>query len=146
MQGRRGHRGRTKRRRSSVHDALRDALPHLIDWFDGTPAFLYSHPSGPRIMDTLTDGTGTAPSLLDLSRQSLAELGNNASASVLDVLRHAFDHPIATTAPARSSRSALASPSRPAKRSGSPDHARMAVVTVESLADTGPALSVGTPT
>ena len=83
----------------ALYDAVRDALPHLVDWFDGTPAFLYTHPGGPRIMDTLTGGTATSPSLLDLSRQSLAELGNNGSASVLDVVRRAFDDPPAHDRP-----------------------------------------------
>jgi predicted naringenin-chalcone synthase len=76
-----------------LYDAVGAALPHLLDWFGDTPAFLYGHPGGPRIMDTIIGGTGIAPALLDLSRRSLTELGNNGSASVLDVIRRAFDDP-----------------------------------------------------
>jgi alkylresorcinol/alkylpyrone synthase len=44
-----------------------------------------AHPGGPKVMQALEDGLGIAPAL-DVSRQSLSEVGNISSVSVLCIL------------------------------------------------------------
>ncbi|MCB1173168.1 MAG: hypothetical protein KDK39_06375 [Leptospiraceae bacterium] len=45
-----------------------------------------AHPGGPKVIDAMESGLGLAAGTLDLSRQSLAEMGNLSSASVLNIL------------------------------------------------------------
>ncbi|MEU1628916.1 3-oxoacyl-[acyl-carrier-protein] synthase III C-terminal domain-containing protein [Streptomyces sp. NPDC020096] len=45
------------------------------------------HPGGPKVLEALADSLGLPPDALELSRRSLAEVGNLSSASVLHVLR-----------------------------------------------------------
>jgi alkylresorcinol/alkylpyrone synthase len=44
-----------------------------------------AHPGGPKVMQALEEGLGIAPAL-DVSRRSLAEVGNLSSVSVLCIL------------------------------------------------------------
>ena len=45
-----------------------------------------AHPGGPKVIDSLEKGLELKPGALDLSRQSLAEIGNLSSVSVLMIL------------------------------------------------------------
>ncbi|MBI3926918.1 MAG: type III polyketide synthase [Armatimonadetes bacterium] len=45
-----------------------------------------AHPGGPKVIDAMEQALGLGPGALDLSRRSLAEVGNVSSASVLFVL------------------------------------------------------------
>ncbi|HMH93866.1 MAG TPA: 3-oxoacyl-[acyl-carrier-protein] synthase III C-terminal domain-containing protein [Streptosporangiaceae bacterium] len=49
------------------------------------------HPGGPKVIDAIQDSLGLPPSALDLTRRSLAEVGNMSSASVLHVLQQTMD-------------------------------------------------------
>lgn len=46
-----------------------------------------SHPGGPKVIEAIVDTLGLAPDALDVTWQSLAEVGNLSSSSVLHVLR-----------------------------------------------------------
>ncbi|MFF3349875.1 type III polyketide synthase [Streptomyces sp. NPDC002779] len=73
-------------------------LPELREWLkatapagtDGTPEFLVSHTGSPRILDCLSDGLGCPPEMFGLAHDSLRELGNLGSVSVLEVLERTF--------------------------------------------------------
>ncbi len=80
--------------------AVGDAVRELLPWLGKRPGlgetgidFVVAHPGGPRIMDRLAEELGCAPALLDLSRQSLREVGNTGAVSILDVLARTFDAP-----------------------------------------------------
>jgi alkylresorcinol/alkylpyrone synthase len=45
------------------------------------------HPGGPKVLEAVREALGLPPRALDLSRRSLAEVGNLSSASVLHILR-----------------------------------------------------------
>lgn len=45
------------------------------------------HPGGPKVLDAIGEALGLPPSALELSRRSLASVGNLSSASVLHILR-----------------------------------------------------------
>lgn len=45
------------------------------------------HPGGPKVLDAVREALSLPPRALDLSRQSLADVGNLSSASVLHILR-----------------------------------------------------------
>ena len=45
-----------------------------------------AHPGGPKVIDAIVDALGLEPQALDVTRRSLAEIGNLSSSSVLDVL------------------------------------------------------------
>ncbi|MFF6994933.1 type III polyketide synthase [Streptomyces sp. NPDC008313] len=81
-----------------LRHAIEDAMPRLADWLrrtapagaDPEPGFVVTHTGGPRILDAFAEGLGCAPDMLDLARDSLRELGNVGSVSVLDVLERTF--------------------------------------------------------
>jgi len=56
-------------------------------WEPADLSFCVSHTGGPLIMDAVEKCLGLPPGAVDESRESLAELGNCSSVSVLDVLR-----------------------------------------------------------
>ena len=49
------------------------------------------HPGGPKVIDAVRDSLGLPDSAFELSRRSLAEVGNMSSASVLHVLQQTID-------------------------------------------------------
>jgi alkylresorcinol/alkylpyrone synthase len=49
------------------------------------------HPGGPRVIDAVQESLGLPDSALELTRRSLAEVGNMSSASVLHVLEQTID-------------------------------------------------------
>jgi 1,3,6,8-tetrahydroxynaphthalene synthase len=57
----------------------------------GDLEFVICHTGGPAVLRAVADGLGLEAELLDLSWQSLREVGNISSAVVLDVLRRTFD-------------------------------------------------------
>jgi alkylresorcinol/alkylpyrone synthase len=57
---------------------------------DDITAFV-CHPGGPRVIDAIQDSLGLPASALELTRRSLAEVGNMSSASVLHVLQQTMD-------------------------------------------------------
>ncbi|MER6915314.1 type III polyketide synthase [Streptomyces sp. NPDC000594] len=63
-----------------------------LGWAPGTAAFCVSHTGGPVIMDGVESGLGLVPGTLRHSRESMAQLGNTSSVSVLDVLRRHHDN------------------------------------------------------
>lgn len=73
-------------------------LPGLREWLkatapagtDGAPEFLVSHTGSPRILDCLSEGLGCPPEMFGLARDSLRELGNVGSVSVLEVMERTF--------------------------------------------------------
>lgn len=50
-----------------------------------------SHPGGPKVIDALETELGLGPQALELTRRSLATIGNLSSSSVLQVLRDTID-------------------------------------------------------
>lgn len=84
--------------RAGLGRVVEETAVHLRRWLEDTappdvdprPAFVVSHTGGPRILDGLVAGLGLRPDQVDLSRDSLRELGNVGSASVLDVLQRTF--------------------------------------------------------
>ncbi|WP_324784712.1 PhlD [Streptomyces sp. H51] len=81
--------------------AIRGVMPRLNEWLartapagsDGTPEFVVSHTGSPKVLDALVEGIGCPPALFGLARDSLREVGNLGSASVLEVLERAFAKP-----------------------------------------------------
>ncbi len=53
--------------------------------------FYISHPGGPKVLDALSEIVTNLKSPFELSYQSLKELGNMSSVSVLDVMRRNFE-------------------------------------------------------
>src|ERR1700722_17878129 len=49
------------------------------------------HPGGPKVIDAVQDSLGLSDSALELTRRSLAEVGNMSSASILHVLQQTID-------------------------------------------------------
>jgi alkylresorcinol/alkylpyrone synthase len=49
------------------------------------------HPGGPKVIDAIQDSLGLPASALELTRRSLADVGNMSSASVLHVLQQTID-------------------------------------------------------
>jgi alkylresorcinol/alkylpyrone synthase len=49
------------------------------------------HPGGPRVIDAIRDSLGLPESAVELTRRSLAQVGNLSSASVLHVLQQTID-------------------------------------------------------
>ncbi|MEU9734189.1 PhlD [Streptomyces sp. NPDC048002] len=82
-------------------NAIRGVLPRLVEWLEltappgenGRPEFIVSHTGGPRIIDALAAGIGGPPELFGLARDSLRDVGNVGSASVLEVLERTFAKP-----------------------------------------------------
>lgn len=85
----------------ALYRAVETALVDLLRWYQDTapadagpiPDFVIAHPGGPRVMDVLMDGLKCSPAQLALSRQSLSEIGNAGSVSVLDVLARTYAAP-----------------------------------------------------
>jgi alkylresorcinol/alkylpyrone synthase len=50
-----------------------------------------AHPGGPKVIDAIVDALGLEREALDVTRRSLAEIGNLSSSSVLDVLERTLD-------------------------------------------------------
>jgi alkylresorcinol/alkylpyrone synthase len=50
-----------------------------------------AHPGGPKIIDAITRALDLSPDALDVTRRSLAEIGNLSSSSVLHVLERTLD-------------------------------------------------------
>ncbi|GIW72226.1 MAG: stilbene synthase [Planctomycetota bacterium] len=82
-----------------VPEIARSALPPHVRRFLGEHglgledvAVWVAHPGGPRVIEALEQGLGLGPGALELSRQSLAEVGNLSSASVLEVLQRTLAH------------------------------------------------------
>ncbi|MEV0524327.1 PhlD [Streptomyces sp. NPDC050439] len=81
--------------------AVQDIAPRVREWLERTappgadarPGFVVSHSGSPKILDAVMAGLGCPPEMVDLSRDSLRELGNVGSASVLDVLERTFAKP-----------------------------------------------------
>jgi predicted naringenin-chalcone synthase len=81
-----------------LRHVVESAMPLLRDWLertappgtDAAPRFVVSHTGGPRILDAVVNGLGCSPGMVDLARDSLQELGNVGSVSVLDVLERTF--------------------------------------------------------
>jgi 1,3,6,8-tetrahydroxynaphthalene synthase len=57
----------------------------------GDLEFVICHTGGPAVLRAVSDGLDLPPELLELSWQSLHEVGNVSSVVVLDVLRRTFD-------------------------------------------------------
>ncbi|MFD7815667.1 type III polyketide synthase [Streptomyces sp. NPDC059785] len=57
---------------------------------DPVPRFVVSHTGSPKILDAVVAGLGCDPAAVDLSRDSLRDVGNIGSVSVLDVLERTF--------------------------------------------------------
>ncbi|MEU5100145.1 PhlD [Streptomyces sp. NPDC020996] len=82
-------------------NAIRGLLPRLGDWLartapegpDNAPEFIVSHTGSPKILDCLEEGFGCPPEMFDRARDSLREVGNLGSASVLEVLERTFAKP-----------------------------------------------------
>ncbi|MHC3468750.1 PhlD [Streptomyces sp. 7R007] len=81
--------------------SVRGVMPRMRDWLertapagtDGAPEFVVSHTGSPKVLDTLVEGLGCAPEMFDPARDSLREVGNLGSASVLEVLERTFAKP-----------------------------------------------------
>lgn len=82
-----------------LQDAVSAATREMAIWLKQELAdrdavdFLVSHPGGPRIMERLADGLGCDPALLRHSWNSLREIGNAGSVSILDVLARTYADP-----------------------------------------------------
>lgn len=87
-------------------EAIKFAMPELNNWLratcpadgDPTPEFVVSHAGSPRVLNSIVEGLAVDPSLLAPARESLSEIGNVGSPSVLDVLARHFDTPPPTGA------------------------------------------------
>lgn len=76
-----------------VGDVVREHLPEVLDGFLGDHGLSradvgrwVAHPGGPRVLEALQESLDLPPAALELSWQSLADVGNLSSASVLHVL------------------------------------------------------------
>jgi 1,3,6,8-tetrahydroxynaphthalene synthase len=82
-----------------VRQAVPQVAPALREfvtahgWELSSLRFCVSHTGGPLIMDAVEQCLELAPGTVNLSRRSLAELGNCSSVSVLDVLLRHHDKP-----------------------------------------------------
>ncbi|GAA5013237.1 type III polyketide synthase [Streptomyces siamensis] len=81
-----------------LRNVIEGTMPRILEWLervappgtDPVPRFVVSHTGGPRILDAIVGGLGCDPAMVDLARDSLRELGNVGSVSVLDVLERTF--------------------------------------------------------
>lgn len=81
--------------------AIGAMTPKLTEWLEATaphggrgmPEFVVSHTGGPKIIDTIAEGLGGPPELFGLTRDSLRDVGNVGSASVLEVMERTFAKP-----------------------------------------------------
>jgi predicted naringenin-chalcone synthase len=81
-----------------LRHTIEGGMSRLLEWLKGiappgtdpAPRFVVSHTGGPRILDAVVSGLGCAPEMVDLARDSLREVGNVGSVSVLDVLERTF--------------------------------------------------------
>ncbi|MFC7220690.1 hypothetical protein ACFQLX_21375 [Streptomyces polyrhachis] len=80
---------------------IRDGMPLFVRWLEGAtpvdgdavPSFVVSHTGSPKVIDAVVEGLGCAPRKVALARDSLRELGNIGSVSILDVLERTFAKP-----------------------------------------------------
>lgn len=79
---------------AAVPEIAEERLPPVVDAFLAEHGLVrrdiavwISHPGGPAVIDALETGLSLEPGTLDLSRESLAEVGNVSSASVLFILQ-----------------------------------------------------------
>ncbi|GAA3113157.1 3-oxoacyl-[acyl-carrier-protein] synthase III C-terminal domain-containing protein [Planomonospora alba] len=79
---------------ASVPDLVRTHLAGDVERFlaghgltPGEVAAWVCHPGGPKVIEAVTEALRLPPGALDVTRRSLAEVGNLSSASVLHVLR-----------------------------------------------------------
>jgi 1,3,6,8-tetrahydroxynaphthalene synthase len=85
----------------ATHPRVRSTVPRVIPVVEdflarngcrpGDLEFVICHTGGPAVLRGVEQGLGLAPELLELSWQSLKEVGNVSSVVVLDVLRRTFD-------------------------------------------------------
>jgi 1,3,6,8-tetrahydroxynaphthalene synthase len=85
----------------ATHPRVRSTVPKVVPTVEGFLSqhgckpndleFVVCHTGGPAVLRAVEEGLGLAPELLDLSWQSLREVGNVSSVVVLDVLRRTFD-------------------------------------------------------
>ena len=85
----------------ATHPRVRSTVPKVIPTIEGflaqhghTPqdlGFVICHTGGPAVLQAIQDGLGLDPGLLELSWQSLRQVGNVSSVVVLDVLRRTFE-------------------------------------------------------
>ncbi len=76
----------------------KEKLPQCVDQMLGRHhlhrsdvAVWIAHPGGPKVLESLTDGLKLPPDALDISWESLEEVGNLSSASVLMVLQKTLE-------------------------------------------------------
>ncbi|MEU5181470.1 PhlD [Streptomyces longwoodensis] len=76
-------------------------MPHVKEWFGRTgsdgmhagPDFVVSHTGSSKALDAVVTGLGADPELFGLARDSLREVGNVGSVSVLEVMERTFRKP-----------------------------------------------------
>ncbi len=78
---------------ATVADVVRTYLPNDVEGFLDEHDLKIrdvdtwvAHPGGPKVIDAIVDALGLEPEALDVTRRSLAEIGNLSSSSVLNVL------------------------------------------------------------
>ncbi|WNM31299.1 3-oxoacyl-[acyl-carrier-protein] synthase III C-terminal domain-containing protein [Streptomyces sp. Li-HN-5-11] len=76
---------------------VRQAVERVAEWLrdsgavgEKAPRFLVSHSGSPKILDSVVASLGCAPELVTSARDSLRDVGNVGSVSVLDVLERTF--------------------------------------------------------
>jgi len=81
--------------------AIPAIVSELASWLERTalagvdprPKFVVAHTGGPKILDAVAQGLGCEPHVVDFARDSLRDLGDVGSVSVLDVLERTFAKP-----------------------------------------------------
>ncbi|MFK4121210.1 PhlD [Streptomyces longwoodensis] len=81
--------------------AVAEVMPRMREWFasarpDGAAGgidFVVSHTGSPKVLDAIVDGLQADPDLFGLARDSLREVGNLGSVSVLEVMERTFRKP-----------------------------------------------------
>ncbi|MBC2905235.1 hypothetical protein [Streptomyces cupreus] len=90
----------------AVTDAIRGLMPGLKEWLkstapageDGKLEFAVSHTGSPRVLERFAEGLECSPEIFGPARDSLRDLGNLGSASLLDTLERTFAKPPASGA------------------------------------------------
>lgn len=93
-----GHKGFKIVLSADVPKVAENLMPPVIDTFLAKQnlsrqdiTHWIAHPGGPKVIDALEKGLELKPGELDLSRQSLAEIGNLSSVSVLMILEKTLE-------------------------------------------------------
>ncbi|WAZ25075.1 hypothetical protein STRCI_006543 [Streptomyces cinnabarinus] len=84
-----------------VSDMIRGLTPKLKEWLerdapvgaDHGPEFAACHTGSPKILSCFAEGLECSPEIFDPARDSLRELGNLGSVSMLDMLERTFAKP-----------------------------------------------------